>query len=126
MNNVPNNNKDVVRRYLKCLGERNAAAAGDCLADDVTWWWVGGRTGGKADLRATHERIFSLTNSMLFTIGNEVAEGDMVATEAKVVYQTKDGRELHNDVQLTVTLKNGKFQDVREYYDMSRPPLKAE
>lgn len=116
-------NKDVVRRYLKHLDARDAAGAGTLIADTANWWWVGGRTGGKADIRATHERIFGLTESMTFEIVSEVAEGDKVATEAKVTYHTKDGRVLHNDVQLTVKLKDGKFVDVREYYDMSRPPL---
>ena len=117
-------NKDIVRRYLDRLGERNADGAVELIADDATWWWVGGRTGGKADLKATFAKIFGLTDSMKFTIVSEIAEGDRVATEAKVEYHTKDGRVLGNDVQLTVTLKNGKFQDVHEYYDMSRPPLK--
>jgi ketosteroid isomerase-like protein len=119
-------NKDVVRRYLQAIDDRDAAGAAALIADDVDWWFVGKGKAVKADVEAIYPALFSLTNAMHFKIIDQIAEGDRVATLAEVTYHTKDGRTINNDIQLSCTIKNGKLQAVREFYDMSKPPLKLE
>ena len=46
--------------------------------------------------------------------------------QAKVVYHTKDGRTLDNDIVLITTVTGGKIQDAREDYNLGAPPLKLE
>jgi ketosteroid isomerase-like protein len=116
-------NKDLVRRYLGHLEARDAAAAAALIADDVSWWYVDRGYLKKENITATHARIFSLTDAMTFSVTNQIEEGDWVATEVHVLYKTKDGRDLDNDVHMSMRIKDGKLQEVREFYNMNRPPL---
>lgn len=116
-------NKQLVRDYLAHLEARDGAAAAALMADDVSWWYVDRGFLKKENITATHQRIFSLTNAMTFTITVQIAEGDWVATETHVQYKTKDGRDLDNDVHMAMRIVDGKIREVREFYNMGRPPL---
>jgi ketosteroid isomerase-like protein len=116
-------NKEIIKQYLAHLEARDAAAAATLIADDATWWYVDRGFLKKENIQATHARILELTNAMTFSITGQIAEGAWVATEMHVLYKTKDGRDLDNDVHMSARIKDGKLQEVREYYNMSRPPL---
>ena len=75
----PEENKAVVRRFVKEIFEElNSDAVNELVTEDFTWH----RTGGNGDrefLRAATARMAGALTNLAFAIDDEIAEGDRVA-----------------------------------------------
>ena len=116
--------KQVVRRFLEAfsIGDLDAVAAG--LTEDATWW-VSGRiegmsgTNSKVALLALLEAVKPLyvEGALRITPDAMIAEGPIVACEARSYATLTNGRVYANQYHFLFEVAGEKLRRVREYSD---------
>ena len=117
-------NKALMQRIFAGLAVGDGRLFVEHLADDVTMRVTGqyswSRTfDGKAVLL---KELYGHVGSLMARPGRTIAErfiadGDIVAVEAKGDMELKDGRVYDNDYCLVYRLAGGKIVEIREYQD---------
>ena len=118
-------NKAAALKMLEAVGSRSAAAVGELMAADATWWVLGAgdRDAAAAPrgpfLDAFEARMNQLfTTPVSFTVKGVTAEGDRVAIEADSSAQLANGKPYANMYHfLFLFAPDGKITAVREYND---------
>jgi uncharacterized protein len=110
---------------LQAVGAKSAAAIGELMAPDATWWVVG--SGDRETtaaprgpfLDSIEERLDQLfAGPVSFTVKGITAEGDRVAVEADSSAQLTNGKTYANMYHFLFTFTpDGKITAVREYND---------
>jgi len=114
-------NKQVALKFIKAMGDNDAAAAAECLASDAYAVATGNsHFKGKRDARMMIDGIEAfkhlMPSGLAFTILSVVGEGDQVAIECEGNAKTYTGADYCNKYVFFITLKDGKITVVNEYF----------
>lgn len=117
-------NKRVVTEFFGLLG-KDPPAALRLLTDDATWWVAGKPSespgAGTKDKPAVEQLFRGMSeqfkDGMHITVRSLIAEGDKVAVELSSYAELKSGRVYNNDYHFSITLREGKLCELREYLD---------
>jgi uncharacterized protein len=118
--------KQVVRRYLDALLEGNVEAIRESFAEDAVWTMHGdlpmagpwrGRDAIVDDFLLAFGGSLYEQGSQRFEFPILIAEGDTVALEWKVQARSATGTPYENDYCGIFTVRDGRIQEVREYFD---------
>ncbi len=117
-------NKALVRDAYAAIGRGDLKGFLACLADDVTWTFIGthrfGRTfRGKNDIVDNLCRVLGahLADVVELDIVNLVAEGELVVAEMRGRAVTPAGRRYDNSYCVVLTVRDGLIRELREYLD---------
>ena len=117
-------NKDIVRSFYEAGNRGDFDACFDMVTDDVTWTNIGttalsGTYTGKAELmeKLIGPLFGQLEAGISSTIHSLIAEGDQVVALTSGTATTKDGRPYNNSYCHVIRLRDGKFAEVKEYFD---------
>ena len=117
-------NKDIVRSFYEAGNRGDFDACFDMVADDVTWTNIGttalsGTYAGKAELmeKLLGPLFGQLEAGISSTIDALIAEDDWVVALTSGTATTKDGRPYNNSYCQVIRLRDGKFAEVKEYFD---------
>ncbi len=124
MTTTAEDNKRLMQAIFEGLAVGDGRAFVAALADDVTmrvtgqYSWSRTFEGKAVLLRDLYGHVGSLMARPGRTIAERfIADGDLVAVEAKGDMELKDGRRYDNDYCLVYRLKDGKIVEIREYQD---------
>ena len=114
-------NKQVVLKYMKAMGESDPDTAATCLAPDVLTVAKGfskfAGVRGYETIVATLGAFKKLIPTGLRpTIHTVTAEGDRVAVEFEGNAVTCEGKPYCNQYCMVFTLRDGKIKQVNEYF----------
>ena len=117
-------NKDIVRSFYEAGNRGDFDACFDMVADDVTWTNIGttalsGTYNGKTELmeKLLGPLFGQLEAGISSTIDALIAEDDRVVALTSGSATTKDGRPYNNSYCQVIRLRDGKFVEVKEYFD---------
>ena len=117
-------NKAIVRLFYEAGNRGDFDACFDMVADDVTWTNIGttslsGTYTGKAELmeKLLGPLFGQLEAGISSTIDALIAEDDRVVALTSGTATTKDGRPYNNSYCQVIRLRDGKFVEVKEYFD---------
>lgn len=122
-------NKKLVQEMFAIAGDPDPAAREKSLfmahlADDATWTvtgqysWSRTFTGKPSILNDLHGHVRSRLVERGRTVAHRfIADGDIVAVEAKGNNLTRDGQRYDNDYCLVLRFAGGRIKEVREYCD---------
>ena len=117
-------NKDIVRSFYEAGNRGDFDACFEMVADDVTWTNIGttalsGTYTGKAELmeKLLGPLFGQLEAGISSTIDALIAEDDWVVALTSGSATTKDGRPYNNSYCQVIRLRDGKFAEVKEYFD---------
>ena len=117
-------NKDIVRSFYEAGNRGDFDACFDMVADDVTWTNIGttalsGTYSGKAELmeKLLGPLFGQLEAGISSTIDALIAEDDWVVALTSGTATTKDGQPYNNSYCQVIRLRDGKFAEVKEYFD---------
>ena len=103
--------------YFQHLNEGRVDEAADLLDDEGTWWTCGSR---RELPMLTHKRLFPAAlraAPMRFVLRGAVEQGDNVVLEVESRADLPDGATYHNVYAFVITIRSGRFWQVREYFD---------
>ena len=117
-------NKDIVRSFYEAGNRGDFDACFEMVADDVTWTNIGttalsGTYTGKAELmeKLLGPLFGQLEAGISSTIDALIAEDDRVVALTSGSATTRDGRPYNNSYCQVIRLRDGKFVEVKEYFD---------
>ena len=117
-------NKAVVRSFYEAGNRGEFDTCFDLLADDIVWTNIGttsvsGTYSGKQQLM--EELLGPLFARLRAGISSEIemllGEGDRVVALTSGTAETIDGQPYNNTYCQVIRLRDGKFAEVREYFD---------
>lgn len=124
---TPAGNKQIVLSFLEALCRGDREAARGAFREDATWHYppsLGGpgvHRGRDAIFDvyfATDEKLYETgTREYDIEILGAVAEGNRVAVEMRHRGRTRDGRPYQTDYHVLYELRDGRIQEVHEYFD---------
>lgn len=108
-------NKEIVRRVNAAFNADDTEAILSYVADDVRWVVAGFSVaeGKEAFRKEIHNEGFE--GVPIITILNEIAEGNYVAVEGKVLATLKGGQQLPLLFHNSYRLENGKIREMHSY-----------
>jgi len=114
-------NRQVALKFLKAMGENNAAEAAECLAPDAFTLAKGFSKFAGVRHRDTILGMIEAFKEMMpeglkLEFQNVIADGDCVAVEAEGHAMTSEGKPYYNQYCFVVRLKDGKVAQVNEYF----------
>jgi uncharacterized protein len=114
-------NKAVALKFIKAMGENDAAGAAECLAPDAMAVATGNsHFKGSRNARMMIDGIeafkYLMPGGLSFTVHSAIAEGDQVAVECEGNGMTSAGTAYCNRYVFYITLKGGKITLVNEYF----------
>lgn len=117
-------NKKLMQEMFEELGKGNGDAFLGNMADDVQFTIIGstkysGTFNGKKELveKLLAPLSAQLEGGITITPENFIADGDIVAMQAKGKSTTKEGKSYDNTYCQVFTFQDGKVQRVTEYLD---------
>jgi hypothetical protein len=118
-------NKTLASEFFARFSANDIAGALDTMADDATWWIAGKpELSSAAGVHSKEQiaRIFynmagQLKDGLKMTVKSVIAEGDKVAVEIESYGELRNGRIYNNEYHTSMTIRDGKISEVREYLD---------
>jgi len=116
-------NRRIITEMFERWSAGDVRAFSEALADDVSLTTIGstrysGTFVGKEAVIASFTPFRELLDEpVLLTAETLVADGDLVAVEARGRSRTKDGQDYHNVYALFLRMSDGKIVQWTEYYD---------
>jgi ketosteroid isomerase-like protein len=117
-------NKEIVRFFYEAGNRGDFEACFDLIADDITWTNIGstrlsGTYRGKAELmeQLLGPLFGQLEAGISSKVDTLIGEGDLVVALTSGTAMTKDGRPYNNTYCQVIRIRDGKFVEVREYFD---------
>ncbi|TGL55869.1 polyketide cyclase [Leptospira ognonensis] len=116
------NNKQVVKTFFTLLNEKKMNEAFELLSEDLHWWILGNiAVSGDYDKRKISLGLKMLHRSFdnfLFSFGDFTAEGNRVSIILESHAKRKsNGKSYNNHYHFLFTLKDGKIEKVKEFFD---------
>jgi uncharacterized protein len=120
--NNPQDNKQIVRRFLEEFSSGAVDSTMAMMTDDATWWVAGtmpisGTYDKEAFTRLLSGVLETCTGPIKITPRSYVAEDDHVAVEAESLTHTRNGRTYNNLYHFLFTVRDAKIAAVKEYLD---------
>jgi len=115
-------NKLIARNLVDNLSHLEVDAVLDTIADDATWFVLGGtyfgETLNKELLRKSMRAVgVGVPGGLNLKISRIIAEGDNVVIEAEGNAPTAGGKTYRNKYVWVLTIRNGKVVEGREFMD---------
>ena len=117
-------NKKLMQDIFAGFANRDARLFVDSLADDATWEvtgeysWSRTFSGKDAIFRDLIGQLRSRLADRTRTVAHRfIADGDIVAVEARGDNRTREGVAYNNQYCLIFRLENGRIKEIREYCD---------
>ncbi len=115
-------NKQIAVSMIENLSNMKFDAAADALADDATWWVLGGTYFGetltKDQFRKTLGPVaVGVPTGLNLKISRVIAEGDCVVVEAEGNAPTAGNKVYRNRYVWVLTIRGGKVVEGKEYMD---------
>lgn len=118
------NNKQLVLDFYAAGARGDMDAALGMLADDITWTNIGSTrfSGSYVGKQALVEQLIGpLFGNLKAGIASEIerltAEGDIVVAQTNGMAETHDGKPYNNSYCQVIRIADGKFAEVKEYFD---------
>jgi ketosteroid isomerase-like protein len=117
-------NKQLLEHIFSELAKGNARPLVESMADDFSWTvtgateWSRKYAGKQVVLKELLGNLRDRLAPPIITVAHRfIADGDLVAVEARGANTTKDGRPYANTYCFVFRLAEGKLQEVTEYLD---------
>ncbi len=118
-------NKKLASEFFARFSANDIAGALDTMTDDATWR-IAGKPGqlpaagvySKEQIaRVFYNMAGQLKDGLKMTVKGLIAEGDKVAVEVESYGELQNGRVYNNEYHFSMTIRDGKISEVREYLD---------
>ncbi len=117
-------NKNLVRSFYEAGNRGDMETCFGLIADDIVWTNMGSTrlSGTYRGKQALMEQLLgplfgSLKAGITTSVERLVAEGDTVVALTSGSAETTDGRSYDNRYCQVIRIRDGKFVEVREYFD---------